>query len=177
MNINLLSFADERIKKFLSKLNLLKYKPAVVQRVDVDNVKVKFDDGTIVDLPNLSGNFVLPNTVVLVYYWGNIINKNTAYIGKNATSVIVCDSTEYDARDNVLYFLKDTGEIYIGNRSYGANKEELENMFEEIKRQLDEIKAILEGNKNSQMYGVICGSLIGLNKGISGDLTIVESEG
>lgn len=119
MNTNLLSFVDERIKKFLSKLNLLKYKPAVVQRVDVDNVKIKFDDGTIVDLPNLSGNFVLPNTVVLVYYWGNVINKNTAYIGKNTTSVVVCDSTEYDAKDSVLYFLKDTGEIYIGNRSYG----------------------------------------------------------
>ena len=66
-NTGLLNLIDERVKKILSKFKILKYKPAVVQSVNTDTVSVKFEDNTVMTLPNLSGNFVLPNTVVLVY--------------------------------------------------------------------------------------------------------------
>lgn len=121
-NTGLLNLIDERVGKILSKFKILKYKPAVVQSVNTDTVSVKFEDNTVMTLPNLSGNFVLPNTVVLVYYWGNVINKNTAYIGKNATSVTVCNASEYNAKENVLYFIQDTGEIYIGSLKYGGGQ-------------------------------------------------------
>lgn len=123
INTGLLNLIDERVKKTLSKLKILKYKHAVVQSVRDDMVVVKFEDNSIMELPNSNGNFVLPNTVVLVYYWGNVINKNTAYIGKNNTSVTVCNSSEYNAKENVLYFLKDTKQICIGDVIYNDNNE------------------------------------------------------
>ena len=177
INTNLLNFSDERVKKILSKFKMLKCKPAVVQNVNADKVTVKFENNTIIELPNLSGNFVLPNTVVLVYYWGNVINKNTAYIGKNATSVTVCNSSEYNAKENVLYFIQDTGEIYIGKKSYGISKKEFESMFAEIKKLLEEIKAMLDGESTNKLYGLVCADLAGLDKGISGNMTVIESEG
>ena len=98
INTNLLNFIDERIKKILSKLKILKYKSATVQSVNMDKVTVKFEDGTIMTLPNNSGSFVSPyidsSNKVLVYYWGNTISENNAYIGKNAhitsTSDYIC---------------------------------------------------------------------------------------
>ena len=176
-NTGLLNLIDERVKKILSKFKILKYKPAVVQSVNTDTVSVKFEDNTVMTLPNLSGNFVLPNTVVLVYYWGNVINKNTAYIGKNATSVTVCNASEYNAKENVLYFIQDTGEIYIGKKSYGISKKEFDSMFAEIKKLLEEIKTMLGGETGNKLYGLVCADLTGLDKGISGNMTIIESEG
>ena len=176
-NTGLLNLIDERVKKILSKLKMLKCKPALVQNVNADKVTVKFEDNTVMTLPNLSSNFVLPNTVVLVYYWGNVINKNTAYIGKNATSVTVCNASEYNAKENVLYFIQDTGEIYIGKKSYGISKKEFDSMFAEIKKLLEEIKDMLGGEAINKLYGLVCADLTGLDKGISGNMTVIESEG
>ena len=103
-------------------------------------------------LPNLSGNFVLPNTVVLVYYWGNVINKNTAYIGKNATSVTVCNSSEYNAKENVLYFIRDTGEIYVGNTKYGGGQN---NYFNTLSTEILKGSLFIEG-KTVTSYDFKC---------------------
>ena len=151
-NTGLLNLIDKRIKKILSKFKILKYKPAVVQSVNTDTVSVKFEDNTVMTLPNLSGNFVLPNTVVLVYYWGNVINKNTAYIGKNATSVTVCNASEYNAKENVLYFIQDTGEIYVGNTKYGGGQN---NYFNTLSTEILKGSLFIEG-KTVASYDFKC---------------------
>ena len=50
-------------------------------------------------------------------------------------------------------------------------------MFSEIKKLLEEIKALIGGDSDSKLYGLVCSDLVGLSEGVSGDLTIVESEG
>lgn len=121
MSTDLINLIDNRVKKLFLGMNTLKSKPAKVISIHGDMVTVKFPDSeTPVTIPNYSGNFIRENSDILVYYWGNLITKNTAYIGKSATSVTACNSTEYDAKENILYFLKDTGEIYIGSIKYGG---------------------------------------------------------
>ena len=127
INTNLLNFIDERVKKILSKLKILKYKPATVQSVNMDKVTVKFEDGTIMTLPNNSGSFVSPyidsSNKVLVYYWGNTISENTAYIGKTNTQIV------YTTQSNILnlnevnwknLYLCSDGTMLLGSVFYDA---------------------------------------------------------
>lgn len=127
INTNLLNFIDERVKKILSKLKILKYKPATVQSVNMDKVTVKFEDGTIMTLPNNSGSFVSPyidsSNKVLVYYWGNTISENTAYIGKTNTQIVyttqsnILNSNEVNWKN--LYLCGD-GTMLLGSVFYDA---------------------------------------------------------
>ncbi len=82
MSTDLINLIDNRIKKFVSGMNILKSKPAKVLDVYDDMVKVKFPDSeNPVTVPNYSGNSIMKDSDVLVYCRGNLITKNTAYIG------------------------------------------------------------------------------------------------
>ena len=50
-------------------------------------------------------------------------------------------------------------------------------MFAEIKKLLEEIKTMLGGETGNKLYGLVCADLAGLDKGISGNMTVIESEG
>lgn len=95
-----------------------------------------------------------------------IIDKNGSFLTPNFLKNIIIDS-----------FLSETSENAVQNKVITLKLKEFDNMFSEIKKLLEEIKALIGGDSDSKLYGLVCSDLVGLSEGISGDLTIVESEG
>lgn len=95
-----------------------------------------------------------------------ITDKNGSFLTPNFLKNAIIDN-----------FLSETSENAVQNKVITLKLKEFDNMFSEIKKLLEEIKALIGGNSDSKLYGLVCSDLIGLSEGISGDLTIVESEG
>ncbi len=95
-----------------------------------------------------------------------ITDKNGSFLTPNFLKNIIIDN-----------FLSETSENAVQNKVITLKLKEFDNMFSEIKKLLEEIKALIGGDSDSKLYGLVCSDLIGLSEGVSGDLTIVESEG
>ena len=95
-----------------------------------------------------------------------VTDKNGSFLTPNFLKNIIIDS-----------FLSETSENAVQNKVITLKLKEFDNMFSEIKKLLEEIKALIGSDSDSKLYGLVCSDLIGLSEGISGDLTIIESEG
>ncbi len=95
-----------------------------------------------------------------------ITDKNGSFLTPNFLKNIIIDN-----------FLSETSENAVQNKVITLKLKEFDNMFSEIKKLLEEIKALIGGDSDSKLYGLVCSDLVGLSEGVSGDLTIVESEG
>ena len=95
-----------------------------------------------------------------------ITDKNGSFETPNLLKNIIIDN-----------FLSETSENAVQNKVITLKLKEFDNMFSEIKKLLEEIKALIGGDSDSKLYGLVCSDLIGLSEGVSGDLEVIESEG
>lgn len=104
-------------------------------------------------------------------------NTDNSYILK------ITDKNGYFETPNLLKniiidnMLSETSENPVQNKVITLKLKEFDSMFAEIKKLLEEIKAMLDGESTNKLYGLVCADLTGLDKGISGNMTVIESEG